>query len=474
MTTIMHPHANPQQHHAGEQRRGAFQQLTLGAADIDQVSRHCPGSDPGEQRQAPANVHTAHRLLLSGVTQEGENRRQHQNRLQPLAQQNQQAGEEAQAVVHGAIDQQCSGLVQLDLGLFQRLRRHTEAGTILQRLPIGHQGALGGLALHGIEVVESAFDQFETFQIGADGEVISLLAIALAISLQATLQGGAGVADQLLRAALLQQRMRALSAERGDIATGGSNFGRRAPGQLAHGKACLALRRSGGKAGDVTRQIPALTLVELIGESRHIGAFDAQTQGVVEVIEAEAIHARRIAQIGRRRLQADAGRPVAQPGVAMAHRALLGVKRRTALRIRRQDRRQADLIELGQTRSQCTGSAGNFIAGLALGNGLMQIADVLLQLGATGLRGQGDDQSLQYIEKFQLLLVLAGVDDLAVNHSGRIIGADITDQMQRLSGAIERLANGEKTETGQQRQDQPGKREAKMNHQCIPNENGWH
>ena len=262
--------------------------------------------------------------------------------------------------------------------------------------------------------------------------------------------------------------------ERGDIATISSDFGRRATGQLAHGEACLALHRGGSETGDIDRQVPALTVVELIGEGRHIGTFDAQAEGVVEIKEAQPVQTCDITQIRWRWLQADAGRPVTQAGIAVAHRAMLSVERRTTLRVRCQYRALRHLIELGQTSAQFARGASDFLARLAQGNRLTQIGNALLQFGAAGLSGQGDDQALQHIEKFQLLLVFASIDDLVARNGGRVISADVTDQMQCLYGTIERFANGEKTEAGQQRQHQPGKGETKADHQCIPNENGWH
>ena len=253
-------------------------------------------------------------------------------------------------------------------------------------------------------------------------------------------------------------------AERGDIAAGGGDLGRRTPCQLAHGEACLALRGYCAETGDVGSQIPALTLVELIGEGRHVGAFDAQTEGVVEIVKAQPIQTRGITQIGRCWLQADTGRSIAQAVIAVAHRAMLSVERRAAFRVRRQHRALHHLIELGQTCAQFAGGASILLARLALSNCLTQIADALLQLGAAGLRGQGDDQALQYIEKLQLLLIFTGIDNLTARNGGRVISADVTDQVQRLCGAVEGLANGEKAQAGQQRQHQPGKREAKAGH----------
>ena len=59
--------------------------------------------------------------------------------------------------------------------------------------------------------------------------------------------------------------------------------------------------RVGREAGDVGGQVPALTVVELISEGRHIGAFDAQAQSVIDLVEAQTIQARGIPQVGRRR-----------------------------------------------------------------------------------------------------------------------------------------------------------------------------
>ena len=258
--------------------------------------------------------------------------------------------------------------------------------------------------------------------------------------------------------------MRALGAERGDVSTGSGDLGRRAAGQFAHGERCLTLRRRSGEASDINSQIPALTVVELVGEGWHVGALDAQAEGVVEIVKAQPIQARGVAQIGWRRLQTDAGRPVAEAAIAMAYRAVLGVERRTTLRVRSQQRRQRHLVKIGQARAQLPGSAGDFLTGPALGNGLAQLGHALLQLGTPCLGRQGDDQPLQHIEKFQLLLVFASVDDLATRDGGRVVSADVANQVQRLGGAIQRLANGNKAEAGQQRQHQPGKGETKADH----------
>ncbi|MNY57575.1 hypothetical protein D3C86_1938010 [compost metagenome] len=86
MATVMHPYSQPQHHDAGEQRRAAFKQLALGTADIDDIGRQGPGRQAGEQRQAPADVDTAHPRLLAGIAQERQDGGQHQDRFQAFAQ----------------------------------------------------------------------------------------------------------------------------------------------------------------------------------------------------------------------------------------------------------------------------------------------------------------------------------------------------------------------------------------------------
>ncbi|MNF85243.1 hypothetical protein D3C84_676310 [compost metagenome] len=98
------------------------------------------------------------------------------------------------------------------------------------------------------------------------------------------------------------------------------NFQRRLTRQISEVVApfALGLGRIRGEAGDVGSQVPALTLVELIGKGRHVGAFDALPQGVVEVIQAQPGQALAAAQVGRRWLQTDPRRTVTGTAVAMA------------------------------------------------------------------------------------------------------------------------------------------------------------
>ncbi len=122
MTTVVHPHTKPEHHHAGKQRGGTFQQFTLCAADVDDVGRQRPGTQPCQQRQTPADVDAAHRRLLAGIAQKRQNRRQHQNRFQSFTQQNQQARNVAQRQAQTIAAQQVRRLLELSFGCFQLLR----------------------------------------------------------------------------------------------------------------------------------------------------------------------------------------------------------------------------------------------------------------------------------------------------------------------------------------------------------------
>ncbi|MNL20668.1 hypothetical protein D3C87_1419260 [compost metagenome] len=139
MATVVHPHAEPEHHDAGKQRRRTFEQLALRAADVDHVCRQCPGSEAGQQRQAPADIDAAHRRLLAGVTQEGEDRRQHQNRFQPFTQKDQQTGNVTQGPAQTIAAQQAGRDFQFGLGRLQTLLDLLQRQAILQRLTVSHQ-----------------------------------------------------------------------------------------------------------------------------------------------------------------------------------------------------------------------------------------------------------------------------------------------------------------------------------------------
>ncbi|MNF53111.1 hypothetical protein D3C84_344830 [compost metagenome] len=121
MAPVVHPYPKPQHHDAGKQRRRTFQQLSLGTANVDHVRRERPGTQAGQQRQPPSDVDTAHRRLLTGIAQERKDRRQHQDRFQAFAQQNQQTRDVTQGPAETIAAQQAGGLLQFRLGHVQSL-----------------------------------------------------------------------------------------------------------------------------------------------------------------------------------------------------------------------------------------------------------------------------------------------------------------------------------------------------------------
>ncbi|MNM91791.1 hypothetical protein D3C81_1041000 [compost metagenome] len=438
MTAVVHPHTKPQHHHRSEQRRAAFQQLALGTADVDHIGRQGPGGEAGDQRQAPAEVDAAYCRLLAGVAQEGQDRRQHQNRLKAFAQQDQQAGDKAQRPTQAIAAQQFGRLLKLGLGFGQALLSLGYGQAVLQGLAVGHQGLFGVLARQGIDIVQRAFDQLEAFQVSRHRQVIGLVVVACAVGGQAFVQSAGGVLEQLRRAALDLRRLGPLGPERfyDRSAFVGGDFGRGMAGQVGDvpGLVAFAGFRLGGEAGDVGGHVPTLAVIQLVGKGRHLGAIDAKAQSVVEVEQAQLVEARDIAQVGGCRLQAHASRAVAGAGVAVADRAVLRIQRRAAGRVRSDYRGLADLVGHSQARAQLAGLPGDYRAVLALLDGLAQRLDALLQGCLFGMRRQAFEQVGQHRAELLLLAVFAIVDHLAVLYGWRVVGANVVQQVQGLGG----------------------------------------
>ncbi|MNM64950.1 hypothetical protein D3C81_763670 [compost metagenome] len=262
--------------------------------------------------------------------------------------------------------------------------------------------------------------------------------ITCAVGRQALVQGARGVFEQLRRATLDLWRLGALGAERlhGRGTFAGGDFGRGLAGQVGDvpGLVAFAGFWLGGEAGDVGSHIPTLAVVQLVGKRRHLGAIDAQGQGVVEVEQAQLVEARNIAQVGGCRLQAHASRTVASAGVAVADRAVLRIQRSAAGRVRGNHWSLADLVGHRQACTQLAGLPGNSRAVLALVDGLAQRLDALLQGCLFSMRRQAFDQVGQYRAELLLLAVFTIVDHLAVLHGGRVVGANVVQQVQGLGG----------------------------------------
>ncbi|CAB5579115.1 Uncharacterised protein [Pseudomonas aeruginosa] len=439
----MHPDAEPEHHHAGEQRGEALHQLALGTADIDHIGGQRPGGEAGDEGQPPADVHATHGTFLPGIAQEGEDGGKHQDCLYPFAQQDQQGGNETDGETQRVAAKLLGGLRQLALGQLQLLRHLSFREAIAQRLAVGHQLLLGGAAQIGVDVVQRAFHQLEAFQVGRHRQVVGLVAVAFAIDREALVQGGGGIVDQLPRTALLQRRMRTQGAEalRSGLAVVLGDFGRslRGQGRQRVGMGLVRLRTAGAQAGHIAGQVPALAFVELVGERRHVGAGHAQADDVTQVVEAQVVEALAIGEVRWRRFQADAGGAVALARIAMADRALLGIDRRRAARVGGDRGGLHHLVDIRHPCLEVARLEGHVPSRQALLDGLAQAGDAPLQLGALGAHRQGQDQCLQVADELHLFLVFAGVDDLAVSHGRRIVGRQVTQQMQGLGGVDGRV-----------------------------------
>lgn len=131
-------------------------------------------------------------------------------------------------------------------------------------------------------------------------------------------------------------RTQGAEALRSGLAVVLGDFGRslRGQGRQRVGMGLVRLRTAGAQAGHIAGQVPALAFVELVGERRHVGAGHAQADDVTQVVEAQVVEALAIGEVRWRRFQADAGGAVALARIAMADRALLGIDRRRAARVR--------------------------------------------------------------------------------------------------------------------------------------------
>ena len=151
------------------------------------------------------------------------------------------------------------------------------------------------------------------------------------------------------------------------------------------------------------------------------------------------VEALAIGEVRWRRFQADAGGAVALARIAMADCALLGIDRRRAARVGGDRGGLHHLVDIRHPCLEVARLEGHVPSRQALLDGLAQAGDAPLQLGALGAHRQGQDQCLQVADELHLFLVFAGVDDLAVSHGRRIVGRQVTQQMQGLGGVDGRV-----------------------------------
>ena len=198
------------------------------------------------------------------------------------------------------------------------------------------------------------------------------------------------------------------------------------------GFVCLCRVWISAQARDICGQVPALTLIQLVGKGRHVGAFNAQPQRVVDRVQAQAVEAPCVAQIGRWRGHAHASRAIASSGFAVTHRTMLGVQRRATRGVWRDDRRLADLVGHGQLGPQLPRFTGHGGAVFALLDGGLQRVHALRQFSPFRTLGQIGNQPFENGQKLQLLVILGFVDDFAIFNRRRVISTNVVNEVKCL------------------------------------------
>ena len=277
-----------------------------------------------------------HRFAAAGLAHERDDGRQHQHRLEPFAQQDQQRAEEG-----GGRSQPVAGefvLRAIEQRVDARHLRLHRVGTLCaaDRVAQRHHLALDFHAQRRIDVVEAAFDQLEALEVGGDRGLACALLVAARVELRTFVELAARECERRRTGRRQRLGMRGEPRERRQRLGAVLRLhlgGRRADQILQRGEGLLALaslpRRLGlrerfGRLAhrcEVERECPALVVRQLL-VAAHRGAGDAQRHGVVQPIEAAHAHAIGIVEVGRRRIEPLGRRAIAAPVGAVATRAV--------------------------------------------------------------------------------------------------------------------------------------------------------
>lgn len=162
----------------GEQGGGALRQLAAGPGNGHEVGGGVPGGAARDHGGHPAGVDPGQCISPTGFAHEGDNRRQHQDGLQPLAQQDQQRRHEGGGRRQPLPVQPVGGLLQQTGDAFN-LRGHIVGPSApVDGRAQTHHVALDFQPQCAVDRVELSLDQLETLQIGADGVLPRPRAIA--------------------------------------------------------------------------------------------------------------------------------------------------------------------------------------------------------------------------------------------------------------------------------------------------------
>ena len=191
------------------------------------------------------------------------------------------------------------------------------------------------------------------------------------------------------------------------------------------------------EVGHVERERPAL----LVGEpakARHARSADAERDGAVEAVDASLRHALAIVEIGGRRIEALACRPVAPPLGAVAQGALRGVERARLREIGRPLGRHLDAIRLDHRPPEPRRQRGHVIPGPLVLHQPDQPIGVGRERRPLRPRLELPDQAPGLHDELHLLVVFPLVQDLSVLDRPGVVHPHVVQHVQDDLGPLGR------------------------------------
>ena len=146
---------------------------------------------------------------------------------------------------------------------------------------------------------------------------------------------------------------------------------------------------------------------------------------VVQLQDALALHARRVEEVARRRLQARGHRPLAASVPAVAHRAFLLEQRLRPAQVGRLPGRGGEPVDPQEVGAQGAGRPGDFSCIGAGFHGRTHPARLRQQCGLFGARGQLRQQRLRLAGELLQPLVFRAIEHRAAAHDEGVVDADV-------------------------------------------------
>ena len=299
----------------------------MGAADGDHVRGDGPRDQAQRDRGDPAGVHVGEDVAPAGADQERDDRRHDQERLEPLAREDDERAGEGRARGEPRLVEPLSRLVEhgVDPGRlpFDLDRRRARRDRPAQPREL----SLGAAAQVAIERVERGLDQLEALEVGGDGQTLCVGAAAVTIGGEALGEQPLAEGDRRLAPRVDQRGPRAEEREHGGALVTVLGFrlarGRRHDArEVGKGRlrlATLPQRLAAGRLGRIRREAahpegerPSLRVGQR-AEARHPGAVDAERDRAVEAVHAALVHSRPVGEVARRRVHARRPGPSPRP-----------------------------------------------------------------------------------------------------------------------------------------------------------------